>query len=91
MDVLEREKFTDDELLREGLEEDVPAGVVRFRIVEKLVGGSGSNGYNEVLVENDELVIQDVILDVDMRICVQMLMIVVDYGRKMVNEHPLCL
>lgn len=86
------QEFTDDEPLREGLKEDVPAGVVRFRIVEKLVGGSGSNGYNEV-VENDELVIQYAILDVDMRICgcVQILMIVVDYRRGMRNEQPLCL
>ncbi len=56
---LEREKCTDDELSREEREEDVPAGAVRLRIGEKLVGGSGSgsNGYHEVVGEGDEFVI----------------------------------
>ncbi|CZR61867.1 uncharacterized protein PAC_11764 [Phialocephala subalpina] len=58
VDVLEREKFADDELLREGLEEGVEKGCVRLRIVEKLGGGKGGNGYNEVLIQDGELVIQ---------------------------------
>ncbi|KUJ08125.1 uncharacterized protein LY89DRAFT_789356 [Mollisia scopiformis] len=58
IDVLEREKFAEDELLREGLEEGAPAGVVKLRVVEKLAGGSGANGYNEILIEDGKLVIQ---------------------------------
>ncbi|KAF8865682.1 hypothetical protein BDZ45DRAFT_580014 [Acephala macrosclerotiorum] len=58
VDALEREKFADDELLREGLEEEVSKGVLKMRIVEKLVGGKGGNGYNEILVEDGVLIIQ---------------------------------
>jgi hypothetical protein len=52
-DVLEREKFGEDELLREGLEEEVPAGVLRLRVVDKLSGY-----YNEVVLEEGALVMQ---------------------------------
>ncbi|KAE8445884.1 hypothetical protein EG329_012808 [Mollisiaceae sp. DMI_Dod_QoI] len=58
VDVLEREKFADDELLREGFEESISKGVVKLTVVEKLGGGSGGNGYNEILVEDGELSIQ---------------------------------
>ena len=54
VDVLEREKFGEDELLREGFEEGVEKGIVRLRVVEKLVKGS----YNEILVEEGSVVIQ---------------------------------
>jgi len=53
VDQLEREKFGEDEMLREGLEELAPKGVCRLRLVEKLGGG-----YNEILVVDGELVIQ---------------------------------
>jgi hypothetical protein len=52
--VLEREKFGEDELLREGFEEAVDKGVVRLRITEKLVKGS----YNEILVDEGTVVMQ---------------------------------
>lgn len=55
VDVLKREKFGDDEMLREGFEEGAPKGVVRLRVVEKLKGGSG---YNETLLEDGELILQ---------------------------------
>ena len=53
LDVLEREKFAEDELLREGLEEGVPKGVVHLRIVDEL-----KEGYNEILLDDGALVIQ---------------------------------
>lgn len=53
-DVLERNKFGDDELLREGFEEGVEKGAVKLRIVEKLVKGS----YNEILLEEGTIVMQ---------------------------------
>lgn len=52
LDTLEREKFPSDEMLREGFEEGVPKGVVRFRIVEKM------SGYNAILLEDGEVVMQ---------------------------------
>jgi hypothetical protein len=52
-DVLEREKFGDDELLREGFGEGVPEGVVKLKVVEKL-----KSGYNEIVVEDGALIIQ---------------------------------
>ncbi|KAH7329921.1 hypothetical protein BKA65DRAFT_597075 [Rhexocercosporidium sp. MPI-PUGE-AT-0058] len=52
--VLEREKFADDEMLREGFEEGVEKGIVRVRIVDKLTNG----GYNETLLEDGAVVIQ---------------------------------
>jgi hypothetical protein len=52
-DVLEREKFGDDELLREGFEEGVPEAVVKLRVVEKL-----NSGYNETVLEDGVLIIQ---------------------------------
>ena len=54
VDVLERNNFGDDELLREGFEEGVEKGVVKLRIVEKLVKGS----YNEILLEEGTVVMQ---------------------------------
>ncbi|KAG4430519.1 hypothetical protein IFR05_014005 [Cadophora sp. M221] len=51
--VLEREKFGEDELLREGFEEAVPKGVVQLRIVDKL-----PSGYNEILIDDGAIVIQ---------------------------------
>ena len=54
--VLEREKFGEDELLREGFEEAVEKGIVKLRIVEKLVNGS----YNEILLEEGTVVMQTV-------------------------------
>lgn len=53
VDQLEREKFGDDDMLREGLEECVPKNVLRLRLVEKL-----ASGYNEILLDDGELVIQ---------------------------------
>jgi hypothetical protein len=50
---LETEKFGEDDLLREGLEEACPKNVIRMRLVEKL-----SSGYNEILLEDGALVIQ---------------------------------
>lgn len=51
-DALEREKFGTDEMLREGFEEGVPKGVVRFRIVEKM------SGYNGLILDDGELIMQ---------------------------------
>jgi hypothetical protein len=53
VDKLADEKFGEDELLREGLEESVTKGVLKLRVVEKL-----ASGYNEILVEDGALVIQ---------------------------------
>ena len=41
-------------MLQEGFEEAVPEGVVKLRLVEKLVKGS----YNEMLLEDGALVLQ---------------------------------
>ena len=51
--MLEREKFGDDELLREGLEEAASKGIVKLRLVDSL-----NSGYNEVLIDDGVLVIQ---------------------------------
>lgn len=51
-DTLVREKFGDDEMLREGFEEGVPKGVVKLRIVEKM------SGYNGMVLEDGALVMQ---------------------------------
>lgn len=53
---LEYEKFGSDDMLREGLAEAVPKNQVRFRIVDKLQ--TQQNGYNEIVLDEDELVIQ---------------------------------
>lgn len=53
VDQLEREKFGEDDLLREGLEECAPKNVLRLRLVEKL-----ASGYNEILLDDGALVIQ---------------------------------
>ena len=58
MDVIVREKFADDELLREGFAEIVTAGIVKLRVVEKLTGATGGNSYNESVVEDGVLIIQ---------------------------------
>ncbi|PVH78322.1 hypothetical protein DL98DRAFT_550165 [Cadophora sp. DSE1049] len=52
--VLEREKFAEDDLLREGFEEGVEKGVVRLRLVDKLTNG----GYNEIVLDDGAVVIQ---------------------------------
>ncbi|KFY39374.1 hypothetical protein V495_05985 [Pseudogymnoascus sp. VKM F-4514 (FW-929)] len=54
--VLNYQKFHEDEMLREGLEEGVPNGVLKLRIVEKLTTGQSS--YNEITLDNGDLVIQ---------------------------------
>lgn len=54
VDVLEREKFGEDEMLREGFEEGVPKGVVALKLVDKLKDG----GYNEVVLDDGTLSIQ---------------------------------
>lgn len=53
VDQLEREKFGEDDLLREGFEEVVPKAVLKLRIVDKL-----SSGYNEILLDDGAIVIQ---------------------------------
>jgi hypothetical protein len=57
-DILQREKFDSDDLLREGFEEEAAKGVVRLRIVDKLGEGKGSNGYNEILIEDGEVLLR---------------------------------
>lgn len=52
-DVLEREKFSEDEMLREGFEEGVPEGIVKLRVAEKI-----KESYNEVVLDGGALVIQ---------------------------------
>jgi hypothetical protein len=54
VDVLEREKFGEDEMLREGLEEGVPKGVVKLKLVDVLKSG----GYNEIVLDEGALSIQ---------------------------------
>lgn len=53
---LSSQKFDEDEMLREGLEEAVPNGVLKLRILEKLTTGQSS--YNEITLDNGDLVIQ---------------------------------
>jgi hypothetical protein len=48
---MEREKFSSDDLLREGFAEAVPKGIVKLRVVEKIQGA-----YNELLVEDGTLI-----------------------------------
>lgn len=48
--------FHEDEMLREGLEEAVPNGVLKLRIVEKLTTGQSS--YSEITLDNGDLIIQ---------------------------------
>ncbi|OBT84808.1 hypothetical protein VE02_06929 [Pseudogymnoascus sp. 03VT05] len=50
------QKFHEDEMLREGLEEAVPNGVLKLRIVEKLTTGQSS--CSEIILDNGDLVIQ---------------------------------
>jgi len=56
VDTLKREKFGEDDLLREGLEEAAPKGVVKLRIVDKLETKQSS--YNEIVIDDGALVIQ---------------------------------
>jgi hypothetical protein len=51
-DTLQREKFGEDDMLREGFEEGVPKGVVKLRLVEKM------SGYNAILVEDGVCIMQ---------------------------------
>jgi len=52
--VLEREKFGEDDRLREGFEEGVYKGVVKLRLVDKLT----KEGYNEIVLDHGAVVIQ---------------------------------
>jgi len=54
VDVLEREKFGEDDMLREGFEEGVPKGIVKLKLVDALKDG----GYNEVVLDDGTLSIQ---------------------------------
>lgn len=56
LDVLASEKFGEDEMLREGLAEGAPKGVVKLRIVEALA--TSQTGYNEIVLDDGALVIQ---------------------------------
>jgi len=49
---IQQEKFATDELLREGLEESVPKGVLKLRIVDK------TSDYNEIVLDDGAVVIQ---------------------------------
>ncbi|KAH8804601.1 hypothetical protein F5884DRAFT_418998 [Xylogone sp. PMI_703] len=51
--VLKREKFGEDDMLREGFAEAADKGVVRFRVIPKL-----PSGYNRSLIENGELILE---------------------------------
>jgi hypothetical protein len=51
-DTLQREKFGEDDMLREGFEEGVPKGIVKLRLVEKM------SGYNAILVEDGVCIMQ---------------------------------
>ncbi|KFY21556.1 hypothetical protein V493_07293 [Pseudogymnoascus sp. VKM F-4281 (FW-2241)] len=53
---LSSQKFDEDEMLREGLEDAVPNGVLKLRLVEELTTGQSS--YNEITLDNGDLVIQ---------------------------------
>lgn len=55
LSALEYNKFGEDDLLREGFEENVPKGVVKLRIVEQL---QLQSGYNEILLEDGAVVLQ---------------------------------
>ncbi|KAE9376475.1 hypothetical protein N431DRAFT_479727 [Stipitochalara longipes BDJ] len=54
VDVLAREKFGEDDMLREGFEEGVPKGIVQLKLVDALKNG----GYNETLLDDGVLTIQ---------------------------------
>jgi hypothetical protein len=54
VDVLEREKFGEDEMLREGFEEGVSKGIVQLKLVDTLKNG----GYNEVVLDDGTLSVQ---------------------------------
>lgn len=56
VDVLASEKFGEDEMLREGLEEGAPKGAVRLRIVQALE--TAQTGYNEIVLDEGALAIQ---------------------------------
>lgn len=53
VDKLEYEKFGDDEMLREGLEEGAPKGTLKLEIIDKL-----PSGYNQMVLDDGYLVIQ---------------------------------
>jgi hypothetical protein len=53
VDVLEREKFGEDDMLQEGFAEGVPDGVVKLRIVDKL-----KSSYNEIVLDDGAVFIQ---------------------------------
>jgi hypothetical protein len=53
LSVLVREKFGEDDMLREGFAEGVPEGIVRLRLVDEL-----KSGYNELVLDGGALVMQ---------------------------------
>lgn len=53
---LTSQKFHEDDMLREGLAEGAPSGVLKLRIVDKLA--TSQNGYNEIILDSDDVVIQ---------------------------------
>lgn len=53
VDVLKREKFDSDEMLREGFEEGIPEMSVQLKVVEKIKGY-----YNETVLEGGAVVMQ---------------------------------
>lgn len=53
---IQYEKFESDDMLREGLAEGAPKGVLRLRIVDKLQ--TQQNGYNEIVLDDGEIIIQ---------------------------------
>lgn len=86
-DYLAYEKFESDDLLREGLAEAVPKGVVKFRIVDKLQ--TDQNGYNEIVLDGDELVIQVRILNdfVCFFLCDDADIVFLDHPEQLWHEH----
>lgn len=55
---LTSQKFHEDDMLREGLAEAAPSATLKLRIVDKLA--TSQNGYNEIILDNDDLVIQSI-------------------------------
>jgi hypothetical protein len=53
---LEYNKFESDEMLREGLQEVVTKNTLHLKIVDQLA--TSQNGYNEIVIDDGELVIQ---------------------------------
>ncbi|KAJ6041621.1 hypothetical protein N7460_007011 [Penicillium canescens] len=56
LDILASEKFAEDDMLRDGLAEAAPQGVVKLRIVDTLT--TDQTGHNEIVIDDGALVIQ---------------------------------